>query len=75
MKPLESIEEIKTFFKNNTTPIYYVGVSVFHTLGLERWIPNIKFISYQDSFDGLHDAVFSPTKKKERWMNLSALKR
>jgi hypothetical protein len=69
MKALENIQEIRNFFKKNTTPIYFFGVSCFHLMGIERWVSKFKFITYIDSFDGQCEHVFSP-KNKEVLINL-----
>jgi hypothetical protein len=61
-KPLTSIDEIRDFFKNNTTPIYSIGPSSFNLIGLEKWISNFTLITYIDCFDGQCEHVFSPKK-------------
>jgi hypothetical protein len=57
---LLSIDEIRAFFKSNTTPIYLVGPTCFHLIGVEQWIPKLNFISHIDSFDGQCKHIFTP---------------
>jgi biotin carboxylase len=60
MKTLHSIQEIRDFFKNNNTPIYFISATCFNLLGIEQWVNNFKFIVYIDSFKGENPTIFSP---------------
>ena len=58
---LRNISEIRTFFRTNETPIFFLGPTAFNLLGVDRWVRNFSFITYYDSWDGYHPRVFSPT--------------
>jgi hypothetical protein len=60
MNTLHTIADIKHFFKANTTPIYFISATNFNLLGMDEWVGHFKFISYIDSYDGLHPNLFSP---------------
>ncbi len=60
MTTLNSIPDIKNFFKQNTTPIYFISATNFNLLGIDDWVSNFKFISHIDCFEGLHPNLFSP---------------
>lgn len=57
---LRNMSEIRTFFRTNETPIFFVGPTAFNLLGVDRWVRNLSFIAYYDSWDGYHPRVFSP---------------
>jgi hypothetical protein len=57
---LRNISEIRTFFRTNETPIFFVGATAFNLLGVDRWVRNLYFITYYDSWDGYHPRVFCP---------------
>lgn len=63
VKPLKSLAEIRDFFKNNTTPVYFISATNFNLLGMDEWIGNFKFITYIDSFEGQHPNLFSPQEE------------
>ena len=60
---LDGIAEIRSFFRTNTQPIYFVGPTAFNLLGIDRWVRNFQYIAYYDSWDGAHPRVFSPKNK------------
>ena len=60
---LDGISEIRTFFRTNTQPIFFVGPTAFNLLGIDRWVRNFQYITYYDSWDGAHPRVFSPKNK------------
>nr|WP_083170898.1 biotin carboxylase [Mycobacterium aquaticum] len=62
-KTLNGISEIRTFFRTNTQPIYFVGPTAFNLLGIDRWVRNFQYITYYDSWDGAHPRVFAPKNK------------
>ena len=51
---LRNISEIRTFFRTNEDPVYFVGPTGFNLLGLNRWVRNFSYISFFDPFDGMH---------------------
>lgn len=65
-EPLHGIAEIRSFFRTNETPVYFVSATAFNLLGIDRWVRNFKFINYYDSFDGYHPNVFVPKEQSHR---------
>ena len=63
MKTLNTITDIKDFFKSNITPIYFISATNFNLLGMDEWVSNFKFISYIDSYAGQHPNLFSPKEE------------
>ncbi len=57
---LRNMSEVRTFFRTNETPIFFVGPTAFNLLGVDRWVRNFSFITYYDSWDGYHPRVFTP---------------
>jgi biotin carboxylase len=57
---LKGISEIRTFFRTNQQPIYFIGPTAFNLLGIDRWVRNFQYIVYYDSWDGGHPRVFAP---------------
>jgi hypothetical protein len=62
-RALKGIAEIRTFFRTNEQPIYFVGPTAFNLLGIDRWVRNFEYVAYYDSWDGGHPRLFTPTKK------------
>src|SRR5580692_10637856 len=60
---LNGIAEIRTFFRTNQQPIYFVGPTAFNLLGIDRWVRNFQYIAYYDSWDGHHPRVFTPENR------------
>lgn len=60
---LRSMSEIRSFFRLNTTPVFFVGATAFNLLGIDRFVRNFSHIVYYDSWDGAHPHVFSPRNK------------
>ena len=60
---LKGISEIRTFFRTNEQPIYFVGPTAFNLLGIDRWVRGFEYIVYYDSWDGAHPRVFAPASK------------
>jgi hypothetical protein len=60
---LNGISEIRSFFRTNTQPIYFVGPTAFNLLGIDRWVRNFQYVVYYDSWDGAHPRLFSPKNK------------
>lgn len=60
---LKGISEIRTFFRTNEQPIFFIGPTGFNLLGIDRWVRGFEYIVYYDSWDGAHPRVFAPTSK------------
>jgi biotin carboxylase len=58
---LNGLADIYTFFRKNTTPVYFVSPTAFNVLGLDQWVGHFEYINYFDSFDGYHPRVLTPT--------------
>ena len=43
MNTLKGIADIKAYFKENKTPIYFISATNFNLLGIDEWISNFKF--------------------------------
>src|SRR5680860_216304 len=63
VQKLNGISEIRTFFRTNTQPIYFVGPTAFNLLGIDRWVRNFQYLVYYDSWDGAHPRVFAPSNQ------------
>ena len=63
---LTGMPEIRRFFRTNETPIYFVSATAFNLLGIDRWVPQLRYINYYDSFDGWHPNVFVPKEQTQR---------
>jgi hypothetical protein len=42
---LNGISEIRSFFRTNTTPIYFFGPTAFNLLGIDRWVRNFSYVA------------------------------
>ena len=62
-RSLNGIPEIRTFFRTNQQPIYFVGPTAFNLLGIDRWVRNFQYVVYYDSWDGTHPRVFAPQNR------------
>jgi biotin carboxylase len=60
---LTGIPEIRSFFRTNSQPIYFVGPTAFNLLGIDRWVRNFSYVAYYDSWDGQHPRVFTPENR------------
>ena len=40
-RPLRTISEIRSFFRTNARPIFFVGPTAFNLLGIDRWVGGI----------------------------------
>ncbi len=58
---LRGMAAIRRFFRTNETPVWFVSATAFNLLGIDRWVRNLGFVNYYDSFDGHHPRVFAPT--------------
>ncbi|HPF81304.1 biotin carboxylase [Nostocoides australiense] len=59
---LRNISEIRTFYRTNDEPIYFVGPTPFNLLGLDRWVRNFNYVTYYDPWDGEHPRIITPAK-------------
>ena len=57
---IRSIEEAKTYLKQNPIPIYFVSPTNFNLIGIEKWVSQFKSISLIDCYDQENPSVFSP---------------
>jgi hypothetical protein len=57
------MSEIRSFFRTNTRPVYFVGPTAFNLLGIDRWVRNFGYVVYYDSWDGAHPRVFAPRNR------------
>ena len=60
---LKGISEIRTFFRTNEQPIFFIGPTGFNLLGIDRWVRGFEYIVYYDSWDGAHPRLFTPASK------------
>ena len=65
-RTLRGIAEIRSFFRQNTIPVYFCSATAFNLLGIDRWVGNFTFLNYYDSFDGVHPNVFVPGEQSPR---------
>lgn len=65
-RPLTDMAEIRRFFRTNETPVYFCSATAFNLLGIDRWVRNLRFLSYYDSFDGWHPNVYTPKERTPR---------
>lgn len=62
-RKLRGIADIRTFFRTNEQPIFFIGPTAFNLLGIDRWVRNFRYVAYYDSWDSGHARVFTPTNK------------
>ena len=60
---LKGISEIRTFFRTNEQPIFFIGPTAFNLLGIDRWVRGFEYIVYHDSWDGAHPRIFAPSNR------------
>jgi len=63
---LRGMADVRAFFRTNTTPIHFVSPTAFNLLGLDRWVRNLFYVSYYDSFENHHPRVFVPIERPYR---------
>jgi biotin carboxylase len=63
---LHGIPEVRHFFRTNRTPIYFVSPTAFNLLGIDRWVRDLFYVSYFDSFGGSHPRVVVPSDRSRR---------
>ena len=52
--------DVRAFFRTNPTPIHFISPTAFNLLGLDRWVRNLFYVNYYDSFENHHPRVFVP---------------
>ncbi len=57
---LRSLSDIYRYFRENTTPMYFISPTPYNLLGIDEWVGGFRYITYFDSFDGAHTRSFSP---------------
>ena len=62
-RSLKGISEIRTFFRTNEQPIFFIGPTAFNLLGIDRWVREFEYVVYYDSWDSAHPRVFTPSSK------------
>ncbi len=62
---LRNISEIRSFFRTNDEPIYFVGPTAFNLLGIDRWVRHFNYITYYDAWDGTHPRMITPKYGRE----------
>jgi biotin carboxylase len=63
---LQGVSELRSFFRTNQTPIYFVSPTPFNLLGIDRWVRNFYYVCYFDCFEGSHPRVFVPQQREAR---------
>ena len=63
---LRGVSELRSFFRTNQTPVFFVSPTPFNLLGIDRWVRNFYYLSYFDSFEGNHPRVFVPAHREPR---------
>ena len=59
-RKLKGISDIRTFFRTNERPIFFIGPTAFNLLGIDRWVRNFEYVVYYDSWDSGHARGFPP---------------
>lgn len=59
---MKTLCDIRRFFAQNETPIYYFNTTPFNLLGAEGWLGGLQFINTIDSFAGQHARAFVPAE-------------
>jgi biotin carboxylase len=63
---LRGIAEVRQFFRTNETPLYFVSPTAFNLLGIDRWVRNLFYLTFFDSFEGSHPRVVVPKDRAHR---------
>jgi biotin carboxylase len=62
--PLSGISDLRAYLRTNDTPVFFVSPTAFNLMGLDRWVRNLYYVTYYDSFDGSHPRVFVPSNRE-----------
>ena len=57
---ISSLSDVYRFTRSNRTPVYFVSPTPYNILGIDQWLGAFEYVSYFDTFDGLHPHVFVP---------------
>ena len=60
---LNGISDVRAFFHTNAVPLYFISPTPFNLLGIDRWVRNFFYLTYFDSFEGIHSRVFVPRRR------------
>ena len=60
---LNGISDVRAFFHTNAMPLYFISPTPFNLLGIDRWVRNFFYLTYFDSFEGVHSRVFVPRRR------------
>ena len=60
---LSGLSDLRAFFHTNATPLYFISPTPFNLLGIDRWVRNFYYLTYFDSFEGVHPRVFVPRRR------------
>jgi biotin carboxylase len=63
---LNGISEVRAFFHTNAVPLYFVSPTPFNLLGIDHWVRNFFYLTYFDSFEGVHPRVFVTQQRDRR---------
>lgn len=55
-----TLAEVRDELATSTQPVFYVSRTATHLLGVERYVPGLRFVTLVDSWEGEHPAVFVP---------------
>ena len=55
--------------RTNPTPVYFISPTAFNLMGLDRWVQNLYYVTYFDSYEGGHPRVFVPSERDAREFN------
>ena len=58
---LNGVSDIRAYLRTNEQPVFFVSPTAFNLMGLDRWVRNLYYVTYYDSFDGSHPRVFVPS--------------
>jgi biotin carboxylase len=61
---LDGVSDIRAFLRTNDTPVFFVSPTAFNLMGLDRWVRNLYYVTYYDSFEGSHPRVFVPSNRE-----------
>jgi biotin carboxylase len=63
---LRGIPDVRAFFRTNHVPLHFISPTPFNLLGIDRWVRNFFYVTYFDSFEGMHPRVFVPQRRERR---------
>jgi biotin carboxylase len=63
---LNGVSDVRAFFRTNAAPLYFISPTPFNLLGVYRWVRNFLYVTYFDSFEGVHPRVFVPQRRERR---------